>query len=206
MICAGDEFGRTQNGNNNPYCQDNVISWLNWQGIDDDGRDILGFVRKVLRIRKNHSVFGRQHFLKGEAIPGTKFKDITWFKPSAEEMTETDWGKHYPKSISFLLCGAAGKIHYDEDGVLSPDRTFFVVMNGYDEDIEWTLPAAQEHESWKLLFDTSKPYNKNDHIRYVFGDKIVASAMSFLLLEGVISKNKNDEKQIVRTSNPIEEN
>jgi glycogen operon protein len=204
MICAGDEFGRTQRGNNNPYCQDNVISWLNWQGIDEEGRDLLGFIRKVIRIRRRHSVFGRQLFLRGEEIQGTKFKDITWFKPNGDEMVDTDWGKHYPKSISFLLCGAAGNMHFNEEGELSPDRTFFVVMNAYNEDIEWTLPAAEEHESWKLLFDTSRPYKKGEHINYVFGDKITAPPMSFILLEGNILKGKKDKKsEVFMTSKPI---
>jgi len=91
MLLGGDEFGRSQGGNSNAYCQDNEISWLDWEGMGDEGKALLTFARKLIRLRRAHVVFHRHRFFLGQAIPGTKVKDIVWLRPDGAEMSERDW-------------------------------------------------------------------------------------------------------------------
>src|SRR3546814_15982343 len=103
MLVAGDEFGRTQGGNNNAYCQDNEISWIDWQAVDDSGRSLQDFVQRLIRFRKSHIVFHRYRFFPGREIPGTEIKDITWFNPDGSEKSGNDWNEQSNPFVPFLL-------------------------------------------------------------------------------------------------------
>ncbi len=104
MLLAGDEVGRSQNGNNNAYCQDSEISWFNWHDAD---RDLLEFARTVIDFRKHHRNFRRRRFFQGRPIRGNEVGDIGWFKPDGEHMSDDDWNSGYAKSIGVYLNGDA---------------------------------------------------------------------------------------------------
>ncbi len=156
MLLAGDEFGRTQRGNNNAYCQDNEISWVDWGAINDDGRKLLDFVRALIRLRRAHIVFHRNRFFHGGLIRGTELCDISWLRPDGGPMTEEDWRRADGRFLSFLLCGAAGNYHLTSFGEPQPDDDFLVMMNANAEEVGCKLPALPENAHWELLMDTSR--------------------------------------------------
>jgi glycogen operon protein len=155
MILAGDEFGRTQRGNNNAYCQDNELSWIDWEAIDADGDRLLAFVRRLVRLRKAHIAFHRRRFFRGAPSADMPIKDITWFDPDGREMEPADWGKPGSRWLAFLLSGTARQYHVDAGGHPEHDDAFFVVLNASDETIEYALPDAGIVAAWNLLFDTA---------------------------------------------------
>jgi glycogen operon protein len=158
MMVAGDEFGRSQGGNNNAYCQDSEISWLDWEGIDEDGRDFAHFARRLLQLRRDHIVLHRSRFFHGRTIPGTEVKDITWQRPDGTEMTEDDWSDGHAKALRFVLSGEAGNFHLTMRGEPEPDDTFLVMMNASDQAIEHVLPSRDGNGdcTWLKLVDTAE--------------------------------------------------
>jgi isoamylase len=105
MLCAGDEFGRTQRGNNNAYCQDNEISWLNWQ-LNEASERLLRFVRRLIAFRREHPVFRRPKFFQGRPIRGAGIRDIMWFNSTGAEMTNAGWSSWFVRVLGMLLSGA----------------------------------------------------------------------------------------------------
>lgn len=183
MLLAGDEFGHTQQGNNNAYCQDNETSWLNWTGIDDLGKSLLAFTKDIIRLRREHIIFHRHRFFHGKEIPGTGIKDIVWLRPDGKEMEEGDWHAGQSQSFAFLLSGEAGQYHLTERGEREPDDTFLVLMNASDSMIRFAIPDVESLARRVVLIDTSlergvkvgekpagNPYQLNPHslvlIRY----------------------------------------
>lgn len=156
MLLAGDEFGHTQQGNNNAYCQDNETAWLDWAGIGEAGKALTEFTRALIRLRREHIVFHRYRFLRGEVIPGTEIKDIVWLRPDGEEMAAEDWDTKTLRSIALLLSGEAGVYHLTAQGEKEPDDTFMLILNAADETLEYVLPedAALPHRT--VLIDTSQ--------------------------------------------------
>ena len=104
MIVSGDELGRTQQGNNNAYCQDNEISWVDWE-LDDDREALIEFTRAVIALRRDHPVFRRRKFFQGQAIHGSGVKDIGWFTPDGHEMDETHWRAPDISTLGVFLNG-----------------------------------------------------------------------------------------------------
>ncbi len=147
MLLAGDEMGRTQAGNNNAYCQDNEIGWIDWSHLDEE---FLGFVGKLMELRRNHPVFRRGRFFTGRRTPGTTLKDITWITPEGREMAHQDWTAPFARSLAFLLGGDGGQT--DEREL---DDAFLVLMNGYVEPISYLLP--RNGHGWEVVVDTSLP-------------------------------------------------
>ncbi|WP_299444223.1 glycogen debranching protein GlgX [uncultured Rhodospira sp.] len=154
MIVAGDEFGRGQNGNNNAYCQDNPLSWIDWAGIDEAGRDLLGFTKALIRLRRQHIVFHRSRFFQGGLIPGTKVKDVTWLRPDGREMTDEDWHDPAAKTLGMLLSGEAGLTHLTETGEPEPDQTFLVWLNASHLDMTCRNPSLPAGNRWHVEADT----------------------------------------------------
>jgi isoamylase len=155
MLLAGDEFARTQGGNNNPYCQDSEIGWLDWN-LDEEGEDLLAFTRRLIALRRAHIVFHRSRFFQGSTIPGTEVKDVTWLRADGAEMTEADWAAGHAKMLCLLLSGEAGLMHLTERGEQEPDDTFLLVMNASHEEVTQLLPAGRDGASWQVLIDTAK--------------------------------------------------
>ena len=153
MLCGGDEFGRTQKGNNNAYCQDNEISWLNWQQRDEKQKALLEFTRKMIQLRHDHPVFRRPKFFQGRRIRGSEIKDVMWFNPGGNEMSDEEWSSPFARCLGMLLSG-------DTIDVLSftgepiRDDTFLFLVNAHYGPIPFLLPG-QEHLEWQLILDTA---------------------------------------------------
>lgn len=181
MLLAGDEFGRTQRGNNNAYCQDDDISWINWDAIDDEGRKLLEFVRRLIRLRREHIVFHRNRFFHGGLIPGTELCDITWLRRDGAQLDDEDWNAPHHRFLSFLLCGEAGNYHLTAFGEPQPDDTFLVVLNADHEQVAYTLQPLPADASWQLLLDTSHNDGIGEGQLLQGGQVYNVSARSFVL-------------------------
>ncbi|SDI20682.1 glycogen operon protein [Actinokineospora alba] len=154
MLLHGDEFGRTQRGNNNGYCQDNELSWVDWSLLDQN-TDLLDFTKAVIELRRNHPVFRRRRFFAGRPIrKGDELRDIAWFTPSAEEMSEQDWESGFGRSIMVFLNGdAIGDL--DRRGERVHDDSFLLCFNAHDDDIEMIVPDASYGTEWSVVLDTA---------------------------------------------------
>jgi isoamylase len=153
MLLAGDEFGNSQLGNNNAYCQDNEIGWLDWRTQDED---LFGFVQRLIRMRKEHPVFRRPHFFRGTTIRGTQFKDIVWLTPDGREKTDEDWQFPEARSLGFLLGGDAGELFFSRGGRQELDDGYIVMMNAFHEPISFVLPPEIMGRRWSVVFDTAR--------------------------------------------------
>jgi len=153
MLPGGDEFGRTQNGNNNAYCQDNEMSWLNWEKRDKKQNALFEFTRGLIQLRHQHPVFRRPKFFQGRRIRGSEIKDVMWFNPGGNEMSEEDWSLPFARCLGMMLSGDTIdvlKFH----GEAIRDDTFLLLINAHYETIPFLLPG-QEHIEWQLLIDTA---------------------------------------------------
>jgi isoamylase len=156
MLLAGDEIGRTQAGNNNAYCQDNEISWVDWSRAAGE-RDLLAFTQKLARLRRRHPVFRRRRFFKG-VYPGAGdgSADIAWLTPSGDEMTEADWRATYAKSVAVFLNGSA-ITEPDPRGDPVTDKKFLLLFNAGGDPITFTIPEARLGTDWEIVIDTETP-------------------------------------------------
>jgi glycogen operon protein len=159
MLVAGDEIGRSQGGNNNAYCQDSEISWIDWEGIGEEDRHFFNFVRHMVALRRRHIVFHRSHFFHKEFIPGTETRDITWLKPDGGELAAEDWGDPFTKCLGYLVRGEAGELHLTPMGEVQPDDSFYLAFNAFHEMVPWTLPAIEVDVTWRLVIDTASDNN-----------------------------------------------
>jgi isoamylase len=181
MLLAGDEIGRTQRGNNNAYCQDNDISWFDWEHIRPEDEDLGRFVRYLIHLRRDHRVFSRPRFLRGEVLSEAGVKDITWVTPSGKEATAEDWNYPVALSLGYVLSGAAGEF-FTPGGQRDIDESFFVMMNAYHEDIDFRIPLLAAPLSWEPLVDTSQSTGRvADGTLYASGEVYRLQAHSFAL-------------------------
>jgi glycogen operon protein len=153
MLSGGDEIGRTQQGNNNAYCQDSELSWFDWK-LEPAQRDLLEFTRRLIAFRKQHPVLRRRRFFQGRHIRGSEVKDIAWFRPDGKEMTDEDWNAGYAKSLALRLAGDA-IAETDEKGRPIVDDTLLILLNAHHEPLAFTLPAHKRGVRWQPIFDTS---------------------------------------------------
>jgi isoamylase len=153
MLCAGDEFCRTQFGNNNAYCQDNPISWLSWEH-DARAKSLLTFTRELLTLRRAHPVFRRPKFFQGRPIRGAKIKDIMWFNSTGAEMSDAEWSAWFIRCLGMLLSGASMDVR-DRCGRLIQDGTFLLLLNAHYEPVPFVLPGLRNVE-WQLVVDTAR--------------------------------------------------
>jgi isoamylase len=150
MLLGGDEIGRTQGGNNNAYCQDNEISWFDWENAD---QVMLAYTRWLIGFRRDHPVFRRRDFFAGRPIQGVP--DIGWFAPDGSEMSQEDWDKGFAKSLGVFLNGDAipGVDHHGEP---VRDDSFVVLFNAHYEPLEFVVPGRFGRE-WAVVLDTADP-------------------------------------------------
>jgi isoamylase len=153
MLVAGDEMGRTQKGNNNAYCQDNELSWVNWN-LDARGQALLEFSSRLIQFRHRQPVLQRRRFFQGERIWDSRSKDLTWYRPDGSEMSPEDWQKPFVRSLAFQLGGDAIPT-LDERGQRVIGDGLLVLLNAHHETVRFTTPAAAEGRQWVLEFDTS---------------------------------------------------
>jgi len=157
MIRAGDELCHTQQGNNNAYCQDNEISWLDWD-LDEERKQFLEFVRRLVRLKLTEPVLHRRRFLQGRAIRGSGVKDIVWLEPSGKEMSDEAWQADFVRCLGLLLAGDCID-EVDEYGEPIVGDTLLILLNAHHEPIKFTLPAAGADAQWQLLIDTTWGWN-----------------------------------------------
>lgn len=155
MLLAGDEIGRTQHGNNNAYCQDNEIAWINWE-YDEEGEHLLEFTRYMIKLFQSYPVFRRRKFFEGKRNSSGESKDITWYKSNGSEIRDKDWNDPQMRCFGFLLAGDAID-EMDERGRTIIDDSFLVLLNSHDKPQRFTLPDAGEGKYWELVVDTRYP-------------------------------------------------
>jgi glycogen operon protein len=153
MILGGDEMGRTQAGNNNAYCQDNPVSWFDWEGRDEA---MEAFVARLIRLRREHPVFRRRRWFQGRPIQGQELNDISWFTPEGKQMTAADWRNGYARSLAVFLNGEEIALP-DPRGRRLSDDSFFVLLNAFDRDIDFKLPEGRYGQRWTRILDTAEP-------------------------------------------------
>lgn len=153
MLLGGDEFGRTQNGNNNTYCQDNEISWFDWARTDEQNR-LFEFTRRLIALRKAHPVFRRPKFFQGRRIRGSEIKDVMWFNPGGNEMSEDEWASPFVRCLGILLSGDTVDV-VDFQNQPIRDETFLLLINAHYEAIAFLLPGMENLE-WEMMLDTNE--------------------------------------------------
>ncbi|WP_366654118.1 glycogen debranching protein GlgX [Fodinicurvata sp. EGI_FJ10296] len=154
MLLAGDEVGNSQSGNNNAYCQDNPISWIDWESAPDEGRALTAFVGRLAELRAAHPVLRRPRFLHGQDQSRFATEDIVWITPSGSHKTETEWRDHFARSVGVILAGDAG--HYpDPDGTPAVDDVLLILLNAHTESVRFTVPSLPGGKSWACLLDTA---------------------------------------------------
>ncbi len=152
MLLAGDEISRSQEGNNNAYCQDNEISWTSWQDADEE---LLTFTQQLIALRKDHPVFCRRRWFQGQPIKGIGLEDIAWFLPDGTEMSEEHWTSDFAKSMAVFLNGRG--IHTPgPKGEQIIDDNFYLIFNAHHETLEYKLPGAKYAKSWTRLLSTAE--------------------------------------------------
>jgi glycogen operon protein len=154
MLSMGDEVARTQRGNNNAYCQDNELSWLDWR-LTPAQQDLLAFTRHVLALQHRHPVFRRRTFFQGRAIRGAFVKDLTWFDPRGNEMTDEAWNAGFVKALMVRLAGDA-IAETDERGRRVVDDTFVLLLNAAEDGISFHLPSHRPDLTWERVLDTAE--------------------------------------------------
>jgi glycogen operon protein len=155
MILGGDEISRTQNGNNNAYCQDNQTTWVDWN-LDDRKIALLGFTQKLIQMRCDHPNLHRRKFYQGRPIRGTEEKDIVWVRPDGQEMSDEEWGLGWVRCLGLMLNGETlGDV--DQSGEPIKDDTFLIMLNCHHEPIQFYLPKPPTSEKWEIIVDTNDP-------------------------------------------------
>jgi isoamylase len=186
MLLGGDEMGRTQQGNNNAYCQDSALSWFDWTQVD---HDLLAWTRALVGIRREHPVFRQRRFFQGRSVRGAgrgdNLPDIAWFRPDGDEMTDADWNVGYAKSLAVWLNG--GSItDLGPDGQPVVDDSFYLLFNAWNEELDFSLPSARYGAAWRVVLDSG-----DDRPRTRPGPKITSGASvamtgrHFILLQAV---------------------
>ena len=180
MICGGDEVARTQQGNNNAYCQDNAISWTNWD-LDDSQKDLLEFVSKLIHLRLEHPVLHRRRFFTGRepGDPDDKIPQVEWMDHTGSIMDMEDWSNTHAFSVMIYLNGSDIP-EADWYGNQMVDNNFILIFNAHYEPIMFTLPDERYGKKWRLVVDTHNP--KGPELNYEAGVAITAQSRSFLLL------------------------
>jgi glycogen operon protein len=153
MLCGGDEISRTQGGNNNAYCQDDEISWYDWE-LDDARKALLDFTSKLVAFRRAHPNLHRRKFFQDRSIKHENAQDILWLKPDGEEMSEEEWGQAWMKTIGLYLNGSTiGDV--DETGAPVSDDSFLMLLNCHVEAVDFALPRIEGVERWQVVVDTN---------------------------------------------------
>jgi glycogen operon protein len=159
MIAHGDERGRTQQGNNNVYCQDNELSWVDWEGPADQAQanaELTEFTARLIALRRKHPIFRRQRFFQGRPIRGSNIDDIAWLRPDGQQMDDEDWNTGYARSVAIFLNGR-GIPDRDQLGERVIDDSFLLLINGHYEEITFVLPDKEYGPGWVTVLDTAAP-------------------------------------------------
>jgi glycogen operon protein len=184
MLLGGDELGRSQGGNNNGYCQDNEISWFNWDHPDEE---LLDFTKRLIAFRQEHPLFRRRKWFQGRALHGADVRDIGWFKPDGQLMTDEDWAGGFAKSLGVFLNGeelpSVGR-----RGERVMDDSFYLLFNAHHEGMTFTLPTGQWGDAWRTVLDTSNGFisdrrSRGEESVYRAGEQLVVAARALVILK-----------------------
>jgi len=177
MLLAGDELGRTQNGNNNVYGQDNELNWIDWNATTVDGRRLLEFTRKLLALRRAYPMLRRGRFLVGQHNTELDVKDLAWLSPAGTELTEEQWNDGAAKCFGMLLDGRAQPSGIKQRG---SDATLLIIFNAHHDVVKFTLPEVPEGKRWTRLIDTNLPMGFETP-NFEFNSKYDVTGRSLLL-------------------------
>ena len=181
MLLSGDEISRTQHGNNNAYCQDNEISWTDWQNGD---RSLFEFTCNLIHFYRRHPMFARRRWFKGQPIKEMNVEDIGWFLPNGELMKEENWNDPFAKSLGVYLHGKSLR-SVGPTGEMLLDDDFILIFNAHHETLEYTLPTERYGSNWNLVIDTETSYIDEDGIRINSGagNKVTVGSHSVIVLK-----------------------
>jgi glycogen operon protein len=192
MLQAGDEIGRTQYGNNNAYCQDNALSWLDWN-LDQSQQELLEFTRLLSRLFHRHPVLRRRKFFQGRHIHGSEVKDLAWFRPDGHEMTDEDWLNWHTRCLGMLLAGDAIE-ELDARGTRIMDQTLLLLLNAHYEPLSFVLPAYQTAVQWEVVVDTREATGRGRRAVLAGGARYFLDARSLALLRLQREEKLRDEQ------------
>jgi len=177
MLLAGDEFGRTQQGNNNAYCQDNEISWVNWD-IPETSQALIRFVQKLTALRRKYPILRRSRFLSGEMNERIGIKEITWINASGAEMQAEQWNDDMMLCFGMLIDGRAQATGIRQRG---QDATILIIFNSYHDVVQFTLPGSEEDAAWMLMIDTNQGEEEFSTKAFATGDTYDVTGRSLLM-------------------------
>ena len=180
MLLAGDEIGRTQKGNNNAYCQDNEISWINWD-LDQPRQQLLEFTQFLTKLFRQHPSLRRRRFFHGRKLRYDAVKDLSWFRPDGKEMTDEDWRNPETRCIGERLSGDAIE-ETDEHGGKIVDDTLLFLLNAHYESVPFVLPTHRPEQRWELVLDTQESTGKREPSPALADDSYVVAPRSFVML------------------------
>jgi glycogen operon protein len=180
MLLGGDEFGRTQHGSNNAWCQDNEISWFDWSLLEENA-ELHEFVKKLIVLRRSHPVFRRRQFLQGVDEDGAGgLPDVWWFRTDGHRMTKSDW-ESGERTVGMFLNGEEIAAP-DEKGQRILDESFVLLFNAHHEDVTFTLPNRRFGEHWSLVLSTTEPDAEPNSLEVDALEEIVVGGRSLVLL------------------------
>jgi glycogen operon protein len=159
MLLAGDEVGHTQEGNNNSYCQDSPLSWINWE-VSEEQRELHTFVRRLIRLHRENPVFRRRDFFQGRPIHGLEVKDIYWLTPGGREMEDADWNAGHARCLGMGLMGDQID-ETDDHGRRIIGDSFLILFNADHQAVPFRVGGRARGHTWELLIDTSSPEIKS---------------------------------------------
>jgi glycogen operon protein len=164
MLLHGDEYGRSQGGNNNAYCQDNETSWFDWDWTDEQ-KDLYQWTKYLIEVRRSHGVFRRARYFQGRQIRGDGTKDILWLRPDGREMTDEDWTEGGAHALAMRIAGAASNLR-DETGRPAQDNSILMLFNSSEDPVEFRLPPNDSRAAtWSRLLDSSQPESQAGSVR-----------------------------------------
>ena len=181
MLVCGDELGKTQKGNNNAFCQDNELSWLDWS-LQKRNAELFNFTRDLIDFRRQHPVFRRRKWFQGQDIHGSGVSDIGWFNPDGKETTDKQWSLGFAKAIALFLNGKEIPLQ-GKQGEQIIDNSFLLFFNAHYESIEFIIPPALRSQQWVVVIDTTKPHLLETGKRYYGNMFIPIEARSLIVLQ-----------------------
>jgi glycogen operon protein len=180
MMLGGDEFGRTQRGNNNAYCQDNEISWPDWSD-NEQRRSLIHFVKRLTRLRQRYAGLRQSRFVTGQWNEFLELKDATWFTPAGAEMAEANWKDTNARCFGLLLDGRAPTSGIRKRG---SEATLLLIFNAHHDVVDFQLPKVKGGRDWTRLIDTNVPDEDDetdDPVRFRVGQRYAVTGRSLLL-------------------------